>query len=174
MYPSSAVAQAHVPGSAIGALQQPPASSNASSLHHNRTWSIIQNPSFDNKHSAYRSADVSVSVNKVTYPSYTAQQPQQSNTTTSASEKETTITSTNTATSSAMMIDDPVAASGAGKASNHVGTSTDGNGDKNGEAKQQPAAEANTEQTDENGSNSAVRKVRSQSARSSIRSGDAD
>ncbi|CDR98602.1 uncharacterized protein SPSC_01747 [Sporisorium scitamineum] len=148
MYPSSAVAQTHLSGSAhIGTLQQPPPSTNASSLHHHRTSSIFQNPSFDNKHSAFRSADVSVSVNKVS----TQQLHQQSNTTCSATEK--TITSTNTATSSAMMIDDPVAANVVGKGS------TDVKSDKNGEAKQ-PPAEAGAEQTDDAGSSSAVRKVR--------------
>ncbi|TKY86095.1 hypothetical protein EX895_004920 [Sporisorium graminicola] len=185
MYPSSAVAQTYVPGSAahIGTLQQPPSSSNASSYPPHCSSTIVQNPTFDSKHNAYRSAEVSfsVSVNKVSHPSYTAQPQQQHpyphqqpNSTTSASAMETTVTSTNTATSAAMMIDDPVAASvDGGKVSTTQGqTSNNGNSDKDAEVgKQQqqqqqqqppppPVKEAGSEQTDGTGSNSAVRTVR--------------
>lgn len=163
MYPSSAVAQTHVPGSAahIGTLQQPPPSANAASLHHHRTTSILQNPSFDNKHGAYRSADVSVSVSVNKVANTTQQLHPHSNGAT-ASAMERTITSTNTATNSAMMIDDPVNAANngvAGKGSTQAGGNSNGDG-KNVEAKQPGAETGAADATDDAGNNSAVRKVR--------------
>lgn len=159
MFPSSAVAQSHVPGSAAPcALQQPPPSSTANSFpSHHRTASIFQNPSFDNKHSAYRSAEVSVSVNKVVNPASSVENNdkvhhqyhhQPSSTTT------TTTTSTNTATSSAMMVDDTIVKAEVKAAADAPQT----NEAKADDVKQQ--TEANADATGDAGSDSAVRKVR--------------
>ena len=142
LFPSSAVAQSHVPGSATHPIQQPPSQQTC----HQRCASIFQNPSFDNKHSAYRKTTAA------------SQQQQSSATTTTELQEETrTKTSTNTATDSAMMIDEPMAKIDA----------TMETCDKAEETKAQPqppqqqpaATEANAGSGDAGG-NSAVRKVR--------------
>lgn len=155
LYPSSAVAQTHVPGSAqLGALQQPPPV--PSQHHHRRTSAIFQNPSFDNKHSAYRTG----STGKTTAffrstdtqqggKTQPVQQPQPSN---------TTISDNMSSTSAAMVVDDAarVTVTTVDAATN---TSTDVvSNDATSEVK--PATEATAPATEDAGTNSTVRKVR--------------
>ncbi|SPO25080.1 uncharacterized protein UTRI_02822_B [Ustilago trichophora] len=158
MFPSSAVAQSHVPGSAahIGTLQQPP-TPNLLSQHHQRASSIFQNPSFDNKHSAYRSAEASVSVNLVKNSDYSQQQQQQQHSTEmqSVQHSNPTMTSTNTATSTAMMVDEAVP-----PPVSKTNASTQATNDTINDKATTDNAKAAETNADDAGSSSAVRKVR--------------
>lgn len=156
MFPSSAVAQTHVPGSAahIGTLQQPPLH-HSLSHHHQRTPSIFQNPSFDNKHSAYRS--VTDSTNVVKGPSPAQQGSNKAPQPAARPSNSQTTTSTSTATSSAMMVD---ADTPHPEAKTDVSTQTSNaiGSDAGANVNARPA-EPNVEQADA-GTNAAVRKVR--------------
>lgn len=167
MYPSSAIAQSHLPGSTAPCLQQPPPSSTISNFYsHHRTSAIFQNPSFENKHSTFRSSsEVSVSVNKVTnltsdndkdeqyHPQPAFSQP--------CADSTMVTTSTSTATDSAMLVDEKGVKSEALPAANDTQATEDDNvkgESKDADAKQQP--EGSTESNGDNGSNASVRKVR--------------
>lgn len=156
MFPSSAVAQSHAPGSAahISTLQQPPAHGHLSQ-HHQRTSSILQNPSFDNKHSSYRSAEAGASVNLVKGRD---SQPQVDSEPRHVQHNDPMMTSTNTATSSAMMVDEAVAAPVA-KTDASTRTTDPASSEKD-TAVCSKSAEASTAQANEAESNPAVRKVR--------------
>lgn len=149
MFPSSAVAQSHVPGSAaIGTLQHPPL--HPSHQHHTRTSSISQNPSLDNnKHNRYRASNtdtngVSVSVSCVTQTDHQQDIVEQ---------HKSTVTTTSTATNSAIMMDDtvPHAPAPAPVAKDAAITQTDNDKEANA------AAVANAAPPNDN---SAVRKIR--------------
>lgn len=143
MFPSSAVAQSHVPGSAsIGTLQQPP--QQPSHQNHNRAPSIFQNPSFDNnKHSQYRTTATTTDCNGVSVSVCSFNQPDNQH---SVEQQKTTVTTTNTATDSAMMVDDPAAPAPAPVAKTEATTQVGDN----------KAADNATQQNE----NSAVRKIR--------------
>ncbi|KAJ9478774.1 hypothetical protein PHBOTO_002262 [Pseudozyma hubeiensis] len=167
MYPSSAVAQSHLPGSSAPSLQQPPPSSTACNFHsHHRTSAIFQNPSFENKHSNFRSSsEVSVNVNKVINPTSDNDKDEQYHPQPAFREPcvDSTMvtTSTGTATNSAMMVDETGVRSEALPGVKDPPVTEDDNvkGESKGaEAKQQP--DGSIEPTGDNASNASVRKVR--------------
>ncbi|GAC98729.1 hypothetical protein PHSY_006323 [Pseudozyma hubeiensis SY62] len=166
MYPSSAVAQSHLPGSTAPSLQQPPPSSTASNFHsHHRTSAIFQNPSFDNKHSTFRSSEVSVNVNKVNNQTSDEGKVEQYHSqpafAQACTDSTVVMTKTSTATDSAMMVDEMgVKAEARSEAHDtHVTEKDNAKGESKGvDVKQQ--TEGSTEPNVDNGSNASVRKVR--------------
>ncbi|KIS69811.1 uncharacterized protein UMAG_02332 [Mycosarcoma maydis] len=160
MYPSSAVAQSHVPGAAVScALQQPPPSCTANAFPaHHRTASIFQNPSFDNKHSAYRSTEASSSISKADEAALTNDQYHVEPVCAQPISSTMVTTSTNTATTSAMMVDDTAMKAEVLPEVNACNSIKD-EAVKPADANQ-TQTERNADPAGDNGSSSAVRKVR--------------
>lgn len=160
MYPSSAVAQSHVPGAAVScALQQPPPSCTANAFPaHHRTASIFQNPSFDNKHSAYRSTEANSSISKADEAALTNDQYHVEPVCAQPVSSTMVTTSTNTATTSAMMVDDTAMKAEVLPEVNACNSIKD-EAVKPADANQ-TQTERNADPAGDNGSSSAVRKVR--------------
>ncbi|SNX83518.1 uncharacterized protein MEPE_02225 [Melanopsichium pennsylvanicum] len=150
MFPSSAVAQTHVPGSTIGTLQQPP-THNHPSQHHQDNSAIIQNFSFDNRHSAYRSKEVSTSVNRI---NETHSEQLDAVEKKAVEQDISTTMSTDTATSPAMMVED---ASATIKKTNTTAQASNNASNEKGQNDHAKPADANTNDAC---TTSAVRKVR--------------
>ena len=168
MYPSSAVAQTHVPGSAarINSLQQPPLATNQLNhqpSRHHRTSSIFQSSLLDNNGqiSFKGGPDVDVSVNMVS-ESNTRHQQQSSGQGRSAQQEQSNLTRTctSTATSSDMMTDDPAPVPAPVAKADPVPPGKNDTRLSENTTNDAKAAGAKEPHADDVGGNSAVRKVR--------------